>query len=72
MPVDHKEIAFESAIESSLLNEGGYCKASPNNFDRERALDPSILFPFVKETQPKQWDYLEKTIKENAEDVFLD
>ena len=72
MPVDHREIAFESAIESSLLNEGGYCKASPNNFDRERALDPSILFPFVKETQPKQWDYLEKTIKENAEDVFLD
>lgn len=72
MPVDHKEIAFESAIESSLLNEGGYIKADRDNFDRERALDPSILIPFIKETQSKQWQYLETTVKENTETVFLD
>ena len=29
MPVDHKEIAFEAAIEESLLTHGGYSKATP-------------------------------------------
>ena len=29
MPVDHKEIAFETAIEESLLMHGGYLKADP-------------------------------------------
>ena len=55
MPVDHREIAFEDAIEHHLLNFASYAKADPANFDRERALDPMVFVPFVKETQPEFW-----------------
>ena len=72
MPVDHREKAFEEAIEYSLLTDGGYVKADPANFDRERCLDPTILIPFIQETQPKEWQYLENSIKANAETVLLD
>lgn len=70
MPIDHREKAFEEAIEYSLLTDGGYIKADPANFDRERCLDPTILIPFIKETQPKEWQYLENSIKANAETVL--
>ena len=43
MPVDHKEIAFEAAIEESLLTHGGYLKGDPEAFDRELALDRAEL-----------------------------
>ena len=68
----YKEKAFEEAIEYSLLTDGGYIKADPANFDRERCLDPAVLLPFIKETQPKEWQYLENSIKANAETVLLD
>ena len=60
MPVDHREKPFEAAIEDSLLSQGGYAKADPRNFDKERCLDPTILLSFLKETQPKEWTALEK------------
>lgn len=72
MPVDHREKAFEAAIEDSLLTDGGYTRADPANFDRERCLDPTILIPFIQETQPKEWQYLKNSIKVNAEPVLLD
>lgn len=72
MPVDHREKAFEEAIEYSLLTDGGYVKVDPANFDRERCLDPTILIPFIQETQPKEWQYLENSIKTNTETVLLD
>lgn len=68
----YKEKAFEEAIEYSLLTDGGYIKADPANFDRERCLDPTVLIPFIQETQPKEWQYLENSIKANAQTVLLD
>ncbi len=56
MAVDHREIAFEDAIEHHLLNIAGYSKADPANFDGKRAVDPmrsfrssampSVVFPW--------------------------
>lgn len=40
MPINHREIAFEDAIEHHLFNVGGYAKGDSANFDRERAIDP--------------------------------
>jgi len=60
MPVDHKEKAFEAAIEASLLEDGGYTKADPANFDRERAIDPTTFLAFVQETQADKWRALEQ------------
>lgn len=72
MPVDHRERAFEAAIEDCLLTRGGYAKADPENFDRERAIDPTVFIPFVKETQPEVWQALEKLHGSNTEGVVLD
>ncbi len=52
----HTEKAFEEAIESHLLENGGYIKGDPADFDRELALDKDVLFGFLKETQPNKWE----------------
>lgn len=48
MTIDHREIAFEDAIEQHLLTVGGYEKGDERNFDRERAIDPLIFLWFVR------------------------
>ena len=72
MPVDHREIAFEKAIEHHLLNEAGYTSASAADFDRERAMDPTVFIPFLKETQPQAWEYLENLHGAETENIVLD
>lgn len=72
MPTDHTEKTFEAAIEYHLLEQGGYLKGSSETFDRVRALDPTWLIPFIKETQPKEWEYLKNLQKEKAEETLLD
>jgi len=72
MPVDHREIAFEAAIEDYLLQRGGYAKADPANFDRERAVDPAVLIPFIQETQPEAWAALEAIHGTDTTTVLLD
>ncbi len=72
MPVDHKEIAFEEAIEDHLLSHAGYGKADPQAFDRERCLDPALFLAFVQETQPKEWAYLEGIQKGKAGATLLE
>ncbi len=72
MPVDHKEIAFETAIEESLLTHGGYLKGDPEAFDRELALDRGELFAFVRDSQPKSWAKLEGLLGAQTESTVLD
>ncbi|CAN5405354.1 DEAD/DEAH box helicase family protein [soil metagenome] len=71
MPINYKEIAFEQAIEAYLLTtEGGYLKAESKNFDKEAALDPTILLPFIRETQSKAWKVIEG-FHGNDTDAFI-
>jgi len=72
MPVDHRERAFEAAIEDCLLNRGGYAKSDPDNFDRERAIDPTVFISFLQETQLETWNALEKLHGTSTEAVLLD
>lgn len=72
MPTDHTEKAFETAIEYHLLTNAGYLKSSPDTFDRVRAIDPTVLIPFIQETQPNEWEYLKTIQKEKAEETLLD
>lgn len=72
MPANYTEKAFENAIEDHLLKQAGYTKADPANFDRDRALDPTILIPFIQATQPDKWQALEKLHGANTETVVLD
>jgi type I restriction enzyme R subunit len=68
----HREIRFEDAIEASLLMQGGYAKSDPANFSRERTLDPTLLLPFIKETQPKLWEPIAAYYGKDAETQVLD
>ena len=72
MPVDHKEKAFESAIEHHLVTCAGYVKAEQGSFHQERALDPAQFLPFVQETQPKTWARLRKLLADRTEETLLD
>jgi type I restriction enzyme R subunit len=72
MPVDHKEKAFEAAIEHHLITSAGYVKAEQGNFNQERALDPTQFIPFVQETQEKTWERLKKLLAERTEETVLD
>jgi type I restriction enzyme R subunit len=68
----HTEIKFEDAIEYSLLTTGGYEKAHPSTFDRDRALDPTLLLSFIQQTQPKLWEPIAAYHGVDAEKVVLD
>ncbi len=72
MTVDHKERAFESAIENHLLTNGGYTKTDQACFDQQRSLDTTQLIPFIKGTQADIWQSLEKIHGNNTEAILLD
>jgi type I restriction enzyme R subunit len=54
----HSEGAFETVIEHYLLNYG-YVTLDGRGFDRERAIFPSAVLDFIRQTQPKEWERLE-------------
>ncbi|SFR17328.1 type I restriction endonuclease subunit R [Desulfoscipio geothermicus] len=58
MPIDKSEKALENVIEAHLLEEGGYAKGNPNEFDRDMALFPNDVITFIKKSQPEVWDKL--------------
>jgi type I restriction enzyme R subunit len=71
MAMAHTEQAFESAIEHHLLSSGGYQKGDRDSFDQDRCLDPTVLLPFIQETQPNEWEYLKNLQKDQAEETLL-
>lgn len=71
MHIDYSEKGFEESIEQSLVEQGGYSKASPSNFDRELALDPTVLFDFIKDSQPDEWKRLQAVHGAQVETKFL-
>jgi type I restriction enzyme R subunit len=52
----HTEKAFEEAIEHHLIEEGGYHRGNPDDFDRELALDKGVLLSFLRTSQPDKWE----------------
>lgn len=72
MPGTHTEGIFESAIERHLCSKGGYVLGDREAFDADRALFPDEVLAFVRETQPKEWAYLEGVQKDKAAETLLD
>ena len=68
----YDEAAFETAIEVYLLDHGGYEQGNRDAFDRERGLFPEDVLVFIKETQPREWEFLENLHKDSASDFLLD
>ncbi len=67
----HTELTFEEAIESSLLENGGYKKGSSSHFDANLGLFPTYIFDFLKESQPALWSKIENIHKSDVETKVL-
>src|SRR5215216_2150708 len=72
MPIDHREVAFEDAIEHHLLTHGGYERGRREDFDRVRTLDPAQLFAFLEATQPDLLAHLRQHHGASLETALLD
>jgi type I restriction enzyme R subunit len=63
-----REVAFEDAIEQSLLTDGGYTQGVPTNYDPGLAIDTGELFTFIGATQADEW---EERVQRNGGDPDL-
>jgi len=72
MSKQYSEQAFETAIEYYLTTLGGYDNQDKEAFSTERSLFPLDVISFIRETQPKEWGWLENLHKEKAEGILLD
>jgi type I restriction enzyme R subunit len=63
----HTELTFESAIEASLLEFGGYSKGLSEDFDAQLGLFPKYIIDFLKASQPITWDKLTNIHKDEVE-----
>src|SRR5581483_1226617 len=50
---DTSEKGLEALIVGSLVDETGYRQTEPSDFDRDHAVDPTVLVDFLQATQPK-------------------
>lgn len=64
------EAAFESVIESHLL-DNGYTAIDKQTYDPQRAIFPEVALEFIRETQPKEWAKLEALHAEKTGDMVL-
>jgi len=72
MTANHREIAFEAAIERHLLEQGGYEHGDARSFDTTRALFPTEVLAFVQMTQPKEWGVLTRLLGDGTSAQVLD
>ena len=67
-----KEAAFETVIETHLLQKG-YVHVSGGGFDRDRAIFSETVLAFIRETQPNEWAKLETQHSDKtAEQILTD
>ncbi|SDB30315.1 type I restriction enzyme, R subunit [Flavobacteriaceae bacterium MAR_2010_188] len=63
----HTELTFETAIEISLLENGGYVRGHSKDFDAHLGIFPKYVIEFLKNSQPKQWEKLANIHKDAVE-----
>jgi len=68
---NYDEATFESAIEIYLSEHDKYIKRDHTQFDRKLCIDNEIFCDFVKESQPKEWEYLQKIHNEKTSTVLI-
>ena len=66
----HSEAAFETVIESHLLQHG-YVPIAREGFDRNRAIFSETVLEFIRETQPVEWSKLESLHGEKTGEQIL-
>lgn len=67
----HTELTFEEAIESNLLEHGGYVKGSSTDFDVKLGLFPTYITNFLKQSQSKEWNKIANIHKDEVEQKVI-
>ena len=67
----HTELTFETAIEASLLESGGYVKGYSKDFDVNMGIFPAYILAFLKESQPKSWEKISAMHKQDVEQKVI-
>lgn len=68
----HQEIHFETEICGVMAAQGWlYAPGDAARYDRARALFPADVLDWVRETQPKAWEALQKNYGTQAGEVLL-
>ncbi len=62
MTKKHTEERLEDAVVECLISQGGYVQTVSNEFDADRALNSDRVIRFIRDTQPKTFQALEKTL----------
>jgi type I restriction enzyme R subunit len=65
------EKTFESAIIHHLTEVDGWTLGDASMFDRNLAMFPKQVIAFLKKTQPKEWEKLEKVHGKDVEEKLL-
>jgi type I restriction enzyme R subunit len=71
MTPTYKEIDFETHIENHLL-QSGYRAVAPQAYERALCLIPAEVLAFVQESQPREWEKLEKQYGPATADKLLE
>ncbi|WMI65524.1 type I restriction endonuclease [Aestuariibaculum sp. YM273] len=67
----HTELTFEAAIESSLLEHGGYVKGYSDDFNPQLGFFPKYITDFIKLSQPKEWEKISNIHKDDVENKVV-
>lgn len=67
----HHEIHFEEYIVQKLL-ENGWVEGTSSHYDKSRAIYPEDVIHWIKLTQPKTWEKLQRFNGDSTEKVVLD
>lgn len=65
-----KEIAFETYVQQMLLRQG-WQHGEVSQWDLQRALFPSLITTFIRETQKKLWEEMLRLQGEKLEELIL-
>ncbi len=68
---NYDEDTFESAIEMYLSEHVTYIKQNHTQFDRKLCVDTELFYDFVKESQSREWEYVEKIHKDKTSSVLI-
>jgi len=71
MPNLTSENAFETAIEQSLINYGGYDKGDSRDYVPSLGMFKTDVINFLKESQPKEWERISQVHGSNVENRIL-
>lgn len=70
--MDTSEKGLEKIIVDYLIDKNGYIAGNPNEYDRGHAIDTVKLKEFLKNTQPKLFEYFKLDDENNQSQKFYD